>query len=520
MSLGLVSFAGEVNVSAVLAAVIAISLVYLVYFLDEKPYKGFPVIGLDKNGFFKMAKARAAWIVNGCEILEQGAKQFSGAFQVITASGPKIVLPNRYANEIRNNPHMSFGKIITREFFSCYPGFEPFDTLNQDAIIQDAIKNKLTQSLTLFTSDISTEVTAVLSSILDGNAAKEDDAGWAETPLRALVARVIAQVTSRVFLGPHLSQDPEWLSLCTNYAVTAFAAQQALLSWSPILRPLVHRFLAPCRQLRALTAVGRRVIGPHLAGASKGEGAETAAAAAAAAAKGDMIAWMEELARERRREFNFADAQIMLAIAAIHTTSEAYVWVVADLIEHPEYAGALREEVASVLGDGGWRKDSLARMKLLDSFIKESHRRHMVDALVMDRYVEKTVTLSDGLTIPAGSALMVHATNNLDEKFWPNAKGFDGYRFLRLRERAGEENRHQLVTTSAEHLGFGLGLHACPGRFFAANTMKLLLAQFVMKYDWKFVDEKPQLRAAFGSSVYVNPMLKVAARRRKEEVRI
>lgn len=59
---------------------------------------------------------------------------------------------------------MSFGKIITKvrmpcltnlhndsnsskEFFSSYPGFEPFDTLNQHNIIQDATKNKLTQSL-------------------------------------------------------------------------------------------------------------------------------------------------------------------------------------------------------------------------------------------------------------------------------------------------------------------------------------------------------------------------------------
>ncbi|OMP82055.1 Ent-kaurene oxidase [Diplodia seriata] len=236
-----------------------------------------------------------------------------------------------------------------------------------------------------------------------------------------------------------------------------------------------------------------------------------------------MGAWMEEVARGRGKagEFDVRDAQIMLAVAAIHTTSEAFVWVVADLIERPEYAGALREEVRRVLGeDGGWRGDAAVRMRLLDSFIKESHRRHMVDALVMDRYVEKEVVLSDGLTLPAGSALMVHATNNLDEAFWPRAKEFDGYRFVKLREQPGEENRHQLVTTSAEHLGFGLGLHACPGRFFAANTMKLMLAQFVMKYDWKFVDEKPQLRAAFGSSVYVNPTLQVAAKRRKEEVKL
>lgn len=107
----------------------------------------------------------------------------------------------------------------------------------------------------------------------------------------------------------------------------------------------------------------------------------------------DMIGWMEEMARERgvvaaggkgkkgKKGFDIADAQIMLSIAAIHTTAEAYTWVVADLIEHPEYAGPLREEVARVLGpEGRWQKNSLYRMALHDSFIKESHRRHMVDA--------------------------------------------------------------------------------------------------------------------------------------------
>ncbi|KAK7706830.1 hypothetical protein SLS57_009501 [Botryosphaeria dothidea] len=433
-----------------------------------------------------------------------------GAFQVITASGPKIVLPNRYAFEIRNNPHMGFGKIITRfkEFFSSYPGFEPFDTLNQHNVIQDATKYKLTQSLTLFTDDISQEVSKILEELLGSGE---------EIPLRSLIARVIGQATSRVFLGSELSCNQEWHELCQTYAVAGFAGQQAMLSWSPMLRPLVYWFLPECRRLRELSKIGHRVIQPYIN--AHREALRTAEKEGREPPKSDnMIGWMEEVAKGRK--FDIADAQIMLSVAAIHTTAEASVWWMADLINHPEYAGPLREEIVSVLGKGGWQKNSLNQMMLHDSFIKESHRRHMVDALVMDRYVDKTVTLSDGLIIPAGSALMVHATNNLDENLWPNANEFDAYRFVKLRSQPDQESKYQLVTTSAEHLGFGLGTHSCPGRFFAANTMKLMLAQFVMKYDWKFVDGKPQLRAPFGSSVYVNPTLKVAAKRRKEEVNI
>lgn len=243
----------------------------------------------------------------------------------------------------------------------------------------------LTPRKALFTEDISAEVAQILDEML-GNNMEE----YTTTPLRPLIARIIGQVTSRVLLGPELSRNAEWLALCQNYAVTGFAAQQALLSWSPLLRPFVHRFLPACQQLRQLTAVGHRVIQPYI-DARRDEVRKAEAEGREVPRAEDMIGWMEEMARERGvaggegkkggKGFDIADAQIMLSIAAIHTTAEAYTWVVADLIEHPEYAGPLREEVAQVLGpEGRWQKNSLYRMALHDSFIKESHRRHMVDA--------------------------------------------------------------------------------------------------------------------------------------------
>jgi cytochrome P450 len=34
-----------------------------------------------------------------------------------------------------------------------------------------------------------------------------------------------------------------------------------------------------------------------------------------------------------------------------------------------------------------------------------------------------------------------------------------------------------------ENLTWGYGQHACPGRFFAANEIKLMLARILMDYD-------------------------------------
>lgn len=150
-----------------------------------------------------------------------------------------------------------------------------------------------------------------------------------------------------------------------------------MLSWSPMLRPLVYWFLPECRRLRELSKIGHRVIQPYIN--AHREALRTAEKEGREPPKSDnMIGWMEEVAKGRK--FDIADAQIMLSVAAIHTTAEASVWWMADLINHPEYAGPLREEIVSVLGKGGWQKNSLNQMMLHDSFIKESHRRHMVDA--------------------------------------------------------------------------------------------------------------------------------------------
>lgn len=99
----------------------------------------------------------------------------------------------------------------------------------------------------------------------------------------------------------------------------------------------------------------------------------------------------------------------------------------------------------------------------------------------MHRLVKKDITLSDGNVLSAGTRIMVSDDRAHDASIWPGPLTFDAARFLRLREQPGEENRHQFVTTTATLLGFGHGQHACPGRFFASNEMKVLLCFLLLQ---------------------------------------
>ncbi|KAJ7660426.1 hypothetical protein B0H17DRAFT_832480, partial [Mycena rosella] len=45
--------------------------------------------------------------------------------------------------------------------------------------------------------------------------------------------------------------------------------------------------------------------------------------------------------------------------------------------------------------------------------------------------------------------------------------------------------KRHMVSTGTDHLPFGTGKHACPGRFFAATELKAMLAHLVLNYDVK-----------------------------------
>ncbi len=72
---------------------------------------------------------------------------------------------------------------------------------------------------------------------------------------------------------------------------------------------------------------------------------------------------------------------------------------------------------------------------------------------------------------------------------------FDPYRFVRLRTTAAPDpiayknrEQYQFVSVTKENMTFGFGRHACPGRFFAANEIKLILAQLLLNYDIKLTE--------------------------------
>ncbi|EON97550.1 putative cytochrome p450 protein [Phaeoacremonium minimum UCRPA7] len=295
-------------------------------------------------------------------------------------------------------------------------------------------------------------------------------------------------------------------------------AARALRRYPFFLRRLVHWFVPECQRIRRDLREARRILKPIIE--QRLERNRQAAARGEHVSKiEDTIGWLHDGYQEQGLAPDLATSQLGLAMAAIHTTTELLTGSLLDLFATPQILGDVRGEMRTVLDAQLWKKTTLYQLKLLDSVLKESQRLHTRDVATMRRIVEDPLELSDGTTLPRGAYTMVSFQNLRDPSIYPDPDVFNPRRFLDLRQQPGQENRWQLVSTSPEHLAFGHGLHACPGRFFASNEVKVALCHLLLKYDWKLADgiDRPK-DIVYGSEMGVDGNAKVLFRRREEEV--
>lgn len=132
---------------------------------------------------------------------------------------------------------------------------------------------------------------------------------------------------------------------------------------------------------------------------------------------------------------------------------------------------------------------------------------------MMNRVPTKPVTLPDGTVVYPGQNVVVDIGSMRDPELYDSPETFDGYRFLRMRDQPGKETQAHLVSTSPSHMGFGHGLHACPGRFFAANEAKVILAKLIMEFDWRSVVEGSHLWEEHGFAWSADSSLQLRVRR-------
>ncbi|KAI1174554.1 cytochrome P450 [Nemania sp. FL0916] len=487
----------------VIGLTIIISIVYA-QVTKARPWPAFPLISVHGLG------PRKSWLLHAREVMAEGFKKTNGPFQVMTGTGPKIVLPNRYAEEIRNLPELSLPKSFILDFFVNYPGFQPHKkNLTHDWLIKDTVRIKLTQSLGLITEDLTDETTATIDDVFGPSPE------WATRLIREDMVEIVARVSSRVFLGTTLCRNRRWLEIAKTFTTDTFALAFIMRMAPALVRPFVYLATPHSARLRKSVRDAYALVTPEV---EKRKAAVDAAKAAGEKPPktADTIGWMYDLAKGE--DLDFVSAQLSLTMAAIHTTTEAICRALLDLCKYPDIAQQLRDEVIEVIGREGWARTALYQLRLMDSFLKESQRATPFSLTSMNRYIEKPITLSDGIVLPKGSRVFV-AADFANPDLYSEPESFDVARFVKKRAAPGQENSWQFVSTSASYLSFGYGEHACPGRFFAANEIKIILCHLLLKYDWRYVPDEPRPSPrAFEASASVKADTRIQGRRRKAEI--
>ncbi|KAJ7501714.1 cytochrome P450 [Mycena galericulata] len=426
---------------------------------------------------------------HGNDVIGQGYHQYpDGVFRVPTLFRWDYIAngPQRTA-EIASAPEhiLSFQQGVADSLQADYT-MGPEITANPYHVL--AIRGSLTRNLGRCFPEVRDEMISAFDDVL---ALKDNE--WKSLNVMPTVMNV-ARTSNRIFVGLPMCREQEYLDLCVNYTVAVFTRGLLIGLLPRFLKPIFAPLLTPRKRFlrHALKFLGP-TINERLE-KEKVHGRDWPDK------PNDLISWLLDLAEGEERTAQAVTLRVLVTnSAAIHTTSMALTTVLYDLTTYPEYILPLREEAERVIAKEGWSKAALGSMHKIDSFIRESQRLTGIGALGLTRKVlpKEGFTFSDGTTIPYGAYLSVSSSPvQIDQANYDRPDVFDGSRFLNMGGEpidngneevgsAGGSFNRQMVSTGQNHLVFGHGRHACPGRFLAATELKSMLAHILINYDVK-----------------------------------
>ncbi|KAI1159492.1 cytochrome P450 [Nemania serpens] len=488
----------------------------------------------EHNNRLGRAKANLASVFHLRRLLDEGYEKYSKNDQVFVLpyfiNGPQVVLPpSQIPWLVAQSEDVLSQEHVNRQFLESDYSFFQANRV-RDPVHPEITQHQLTRRIGGFVDDIVDEARASIDEYWG-----TDTEQWREVRVYDTVLLVIARMTLRVLAGLPLCRDKTFLSICCNF-IRKVALNAAAISLFPqFIKPVVGPIFSLFDYILYLRC--RTFIMPIIRGrldqlrSQDTEKLPLEDPARNVDPRDDYVQWAIDhaLAKPVVNPVELDPGVIaarfsVLAFAAIHSSAITLTNLLFDLAASRDRATSLasmREEVVRETGIAGWSKPAIGRMARVDSALRESLRLNgFIERGIMKMVVAPGgVTLPDGSRIPCGTKVGVSAyCVHHDEVNYPDAMRFDALRFVRDQEGEGaqKKRRQRLIDTSETFLGFSHGPRACPGRFFAANQLKIALGHIALLYDIETIPERPVNRWFFG---HIAPPLTniLRVRRRKIE---
>ncbi|CAK7268116.1 hypothetical protein SEPCBS119000_002897 [Sporothrix epigloea] len=413
------------------------------------------------------------------------------------------------------------------------------------------VHRNLARHLPALLPAIENKVMLAVDAAFSGGNVHGGEEEWRSVTLWDAWLEMVPPIINLLLVGPDACRNASLMSTYVKFADTVVTNSFLLGLFPRLFHPLVGR-LASIPNWRLWRRTHR-----HLEPLIKERVKQLSDPTSTAAVSEDYITWhiRMALAEGRLAELDpVAVTKRLLPIefAAIHTTVITGFFVMIDLLtSDPAYIQGIRQEVQSVrqsdpqvVASGHWTKSALARLWRTDSAIRESQRHsHFATSLIRRKVIAPggITNAAEGWHVPYGGLLMLDlAGTHHDPDLYADPDAYDAFRYARQREAykdaaaaTGDENSHQpaqtaaqitadamrslklgMVTTSDSHLAFGHGRHACPGRFFVAHMLKMVLAYLLTNYDIKPLEKRP--KTMWVGQTIIPPLdVKVEVRRKK-----
>ncbi|KAF9916575.1 hypothetical protein FBU30_001271 [Linnemannia zychae] len=371
--------------------------------------------------------------------------------------------------------------------------------------VHGIVRDNITPNLPKYTAGIVTRLEESLNKEMAKYNRSKDGTVIVEKPI-SVVEEMVANAMANVFVGPQISKDRQVLDTFVTAAVDfgkmlRSGKVKKKSFWRAFLDDTEHKLLSPLQKhVKVLLNAATPVI------------LERHRLEKEAIAEGCIYERPDDILQKLLDNFdkyNLVDLEdvcgvlMIMVLGSVHTTSDNSTNILYHLAAFPECIDRLYEEQQEVLDtiqkereqqrkvliakgesipedlnpseDRALTAVAIKRMVHMDSFIREMFRCR-TERLSMAHYARQSVTLSNGMVISKGSTIII----NMKSAHQSPSQGEESDKFRPWRFVGKSKSTSKV---GADFLPFGMGKHACPGRFLAIQQLKAVGALFISRYS-------------------------------------
>ncbi|KAJ8088075.1 hypothetical protein PM082_013626 [Marasmius tenuissimus] len=248
------------------------------------------------------------------------------------------------------------------------------------------VRTPLTQNINARLNDVHDEIVTAFN---DHIPVKDD---WIECYGHATVLKIVVRAANRLLVGLPLckfgpsnfafvnfmslllGREPDYCDLNLDFTINVIANSILIGLFPKILHPIVGRIFTA---RRSMLRRGMRHLGPivrerldlyHRYGKAYPD------------MPNDSIDWIIDVNAQVGEDWQKGSVEdivlqiLFINFTAIHTSSMAFTHALFHLTTNPQLVSSLREELEMAIERYGWCRSTIGKLRLMDSFLKESQR--------------------------------------------------------------------------------------------------------------------------------------------------